>query len=71
LRRKVLVPAAGILVALLGATALVLVQSHGASGEIHPTTQVTANPAPVAVGSAVVQTRNADGSPGPVQVRNG
>ncbi len=71
LRRKVLVPAAGILVALLGAAALVLVQNHGASGEVNPVDTVTAVSGQTGVGNAAVQTRNADGTPGPMEVRNG
>jgi hypothetical protein len=61
LRTKLLVPAAGVLVALLTAGTLVLVeQKAGAS----PT-----KPAPVSISTAAVQGRNADGSPGAVQVR--
>jgi transcriptional regulator with XRE-family HTH domain len=69
LRRKVLVPAAGVLVAVVGVASLVLVQRNDAEateppGSDHPTVSV-----PVSVGTAVVQERLADGTPGPVVVR--
>lgn len=62
LQRKLLVPAAGVLVALVTAGALVLVE-HKADA--------ATNPAPISVGTAAVQERNVDGTPGAIQVRNG
>lgn len=79
LRRRVLIPAAGVLVAVLGVGALILVQGpESAAANSVPTSapattiSVTA-PAPVTaeVGAAVVQERNPDGTPGPVVVRHG
>lgn len=87
LTRKVLVPAAGILVALVGVGALVLVErgSAGAS-DSRPAPVVSSHEAPdpvsgaiaespvtglINIGQAVIQERNADGTPGPVQVREG
>ncbi|MFN8053322.1 MAG: helix-turn-helix transcriptional regulator [Acidimicrobiales bacterium] len=82
LKRRVLIPAAGVMVALLGVGALVLVQGpQQADAGVAPADAVPAAAAtvtssvPVAVsvdvGSAVVQERNPDGTPGPVVVRNG
>lgn len=82
LKRRVLIPAAGVLVALMGVGALVLVQGQqpadandGAPG---PTTTLVpswsagvASAVPTDIGSAVVQERLADGTPGPVVVRQG
>lgn len=86
LARKVLVPAAGILVALVAAGSLVLVD-RGASNTARPPAAPISQPATtavpsavmlsspvsglVSVGQAVIQERNADGTPGPVQVREG
>jgi len=76
LRRKVLLPAAGVLVALVAAGTLVLIDRN-ASADIRPTaptsTLVSAGAAggsTVAIDHAVVQERNPDGTPGPVVVRN-
>jgi hypothetical protein len=63
LRSKLLVPAAGILVALLTAGTLVLVEQRAGAD--------AGTPAPVSISTAAVQARNPDGTPGPVQVRNG
>ncbi len=73
LRKKVLLPAAGILVAFCGVGALVLVQGAAAqpSPERSPSKVQVAPPSPVEVGTAVVQDRNADGTPGPVVERTG
>lgn len=83
LRRRVLLPAAGIMVALVGVGALVLVQGQGSADAIPTAPRIEAvssqsiergSVAPVVsvdIGSAVVQERSADGSPGPVVVRNG
>lgn len=73
LKAKVLLPAAGILVAFCGVGALVLVQGAAAQqspSRQTPTVQV-APTAPTEVGTAVVQERNADGTPGPVVERTG
>jgi hypothetical protein len=61
LQRKLLVPAAGVLVALVAAGALVLVE-HKADA---------ATTAPVSVSTAAVQQRNPDGTAGAVEIRNG
>jgi len=74
LKRRVLIPAAGVMVALLGVGALVLVQApepadaapKAPAGLVVPSSAV-----PVDIGSAVVQERLPDGTPGPVVVRNG
>ena len=69
LRRRVLIPAAGVLVASLGVGALVLVQGQQpANADVSdaPTAQPSTG---VQIGSAVVQERAADGSPGPVVIR--
>ncbi len=74
LKRRVLIPAAGVMVALLGVGALVLVQGpepadaapKAPAGLVVPSSAV-----PVDIGSAVVQERLPDGTPGPVVVRNG
>lgn len=76
LKRRVLIPAAGVMVALLGVGALVLVQGpQSAEAGTNPANAVPAAaatvPVPVDIGSAVVQERNADGTAGPVVVRNG
>lgn len=73
LRAKVLLPVAGILVAFCAVGALVLVQGAAAQqtpSRPAPTVKV-APPAPTEVGTAVVQERNADGTPGPVVERTG
>ena len=62
LQRKLLVPAAGVLVALIGAGALVLVDRQA---------DAATTTAPVSVSTAAVQERNPDGSPGAVEIRNG
>ncbi len=79
LKSRVMVPAAGVLVAFCAAGALLLVQGNAspASAEVPSPgtpTSITAPAtppaaAPVSVGTAVVQERNADGTPGPVQPR--
>ena len=73
LRKKVLIPAAGVLVAVCGAGALVLVSSDGAAQSgtsLHNGVQGTSLVSVGAqVGSAAVQERAADGSPGPIVVR--
>jgi hypothetical protein len=80
LRRKVLIPAAGVLVTFCGAAALVMVPGAGAdsdqpAGNASATTVATANGngngAGTGIGTAIVQERNADGTPGPVRVRGG
>lgn len=79
LRRKLLVPAAGVLVALVAAGSLVLID-RSASASVPTTTPPSTIPEVVAttpiaagteIGDAVVQERNPDGTPGPVQVRTG
>lgn len=67
LRRKVLLPAAGILVAVSAAGALVF--SQGASAQPPSGRTAATGTAPAVLGPAVVQERNADGSPGPVRSR--
>jgi len=79
LRSRIVVPAAGVLVAFCAAGALLLVQGNAvaASAEVRPettpTTIVSATGGtvvqPVSVGTAVIQERNADGTPGPVLPR--
>jgi len=82
LRRKVLIPAAGILVATLGVGTLLLVENHTAGASRAPSAAATTAPTsatgsltssslivPVSVGTAVVQERRPDGTPGDVQVR--
>ena len=82
LKSRVVVPAAGVLVAFCAAGALLLVQGNAAaSAEVRspdtsttstaPATATAVSPAtaPVSVGTAVVQERNADGTPGPVRPR--
>ena len=80
LNRRVLIPAAGVLVAALGVGALVLVQSSDPVSAETTTVQdadrsetVTSSvaPVPVDIGTAIVQERNADGSPGEVRIRTG
>ena len=81
LSRKVLVPAAGVLVALLGAGALVLVDGSAATAQGNTgaatttTTSVTANASStdpgVRIGTAAVQSRQPSGAPGPVVERTG
>lgn len=73
LRTRVLLPAAGILVAFCGVGALVLVQGAAAQQtNDRPSAVVTvAPPQSAVVGTAVVQERNADGTPGPIVERNG
>ncbi len=78
LRRSVLIPAAGLLVAFCGVGALILTQASdptpaGASEPTVATAAATGDVAPgandVRVGPAVVQERNADGTPGPITER--
>ena len=78
LRRRFLIPAAGLLVAVCGATALVLAQSNdvlspvGAhAGPVATQTQpaVTALPPAVRLGPATVQERGPNGNLGPIAVR--
>lgn len=78
LKRRVLIPAAGVMVALLGVGALVLVQGpKQAEANAGPTTSAPAVPTTAAVavtaevGAAVVQERNPDGTAGDVVVRHG
>lgn len=73
LKRRVLIPAAGIMVALLGVGALVLVQGPQTAdaGTGTPVGGAGAAAVAVDVGSAVVQERLPDGTPGPVVVRHG
>ena len=78
LRRSVLIPAAGLLVAFSGIGALILTQASdptpaGASEPATATAGGTGDVAPgpddVRIGTAVVQERNADGTPGPITER--
>lgn len=75
LRRRVLIPAAGVLVAVCAAGSLVLVSSHseGTFTHVSSTTQVAVahniTPLNAHIGSAVVQVRGADGSESPVVTR--
>ena len=79
LRRKFLVPAAGLLVAFSGVTALLLVQSDDASTPVvseptsiatmAPTTTVAPMPPAVKLGPATAQERGPGGQPGPIVVR--
>lgn len=75
LKRRVLIPAAGVLVAALSIGALVLVQGPdpvSAQTTTSPTSQDSASVmVPVDVGTAIVQERNADGTPGETQIRTG
>lgn len=75
LKRRVLIPAAGVMVALLGVGALVLVQGPqpADAGTNTPTKPAAAAvvSVPTDIGSAVVQERLPDGTPGPVVVRHG
>ncbi|NLA34258.1 MAG: helix-turn-helix transcriptional regulator [Actinobacteria bacterium] len=94
LQRRVLIPAAGVLVAALGVGALVLMQGPDPVGAQTMTEQnddrsssllapslaatngpassiVSSAPVPVDIGTAIVQERNADGSPGDTRVRLG
>ena len=76
LKRRVLIPAAGVMVALLGVGALVLVQGPQTvdAGTNDPASVPAASvvvSVPTDIGSAVVQERLPDGSAGPVVVRNG
>jgi hypothetical protein len=64
LRARVLVPAAGILVAVTVAGALVVSSRSDTSPKSGTNAAVPANEATVDVGSAAVRTRNPDGSPG-------
>jgi hypothetical protein len=75
LRRKVLFPAAGVLVAFCGVGALLLVQPAEAPSTTNVNTPAAAvnpsSPLPSAdIGEAIVQERGTDGSAGPVQVRS-
>lgn len=69
LRRRVLVPAAGVLVAVVGAASLVMVQRNDAGATQPTSTDAPAVTVPVSVGTAVVQERLPDGTPGPITVR--
>jgi hypothetical protein len=74
LRRKVLLPAAGILVTFCGAAALLMVDSAGAEPAVESTPTEQVEPAaivtaPVEIGTAISQERNEDGTPGPEVVR--
>jgi hypothetical protein len=74
LRRKILVPAAGVLISFCGAAALILAPGEPATAAPAPSHHVaveSTTTAAVAIGDAVVQNRNADGTPGPVEVREG
>jgi len=75
LKRRVLIPAAGVMVALLGVGALVLVGAQDpaqASVDVPAAAPTTSAPlVEASIGAAVVQERNADGTEGPVVVRNG
>jgi hypothetical protein len=72
LRKKVLVPAAGILISFCGAAALILTAGEPATAAAVPAHAHASITTPgVAVGDAVVQGRNPDGTPGPVVVREG
>jgi transcriptional regulator with XRE-family HTH domain len=62
LQRKLLVPAAGVLVALIAAGSLVLVENRASAAD--------SVKSPVSVGTAVVQQRNPDGTPGAIEVRD-
>ncbi len=74
LKRSVLVPAAGLLVAFFGAGALVLTSGDAGAAEAPQhdegqEAQASATAAPsdeVELGPAVVQERDADGNPGPI-----
>ena len=72
LRRKVLVPAAGILVSFCGAAALLMVTTpDGSAAAEEPTAstvvagEVAPVVAPVEIGTAIMQERNPDGTPRP------
>ena len=76
LRRRILIPAAGVLVAVCGVGTLVLVADDspattpGAGASARTITRAVAGAvADVQVGSAAVQQRAADGSAGPVETR--
>lgn len=75
LKRRVFIPAAGVMVAALSAGALVLVQGPdpvGAQTNDVPALNTSATlSVPVDIGTAIVQERNADGTAGEVQVRTG
>jgi transcriptional regulator with XRE-family HTH domain len=79
LRKKVLVPAAGILISFCGAAALILASGEAATASpvpanarsVHTHIESTTTTSGVSIGDATVQGRNADGSPGPVVVRDG
>jgi len=76
LKRRVLIPAAGVMVALLGVGALILVQGPqpADAGSNLPTSSQDPGAAvavPTDIGAAVVQERLPDGTPGPVVVRHG
>lgn len=77
LQPRVLLPAAGILVAFCAVGALLLVPGDpGPSNSVGLTVPVrteapAAAPVPVDIGTAVVQERDAAGNPGPIQPRTG
>lgn len=69
LSRRVFVPAAGILVGLCGlGTVLLVADGSSAAAGSSDSSAVTA-PVDVEIGTAVVQERLADGTPGPVEER--
>lgn len=78
LSRRFLVPAAGLLVAMCGATALVLAQApddlspvgaNEAPAATRTQSTVASLPPAVKLGPATVQERGSDGTPGPIAVR--
>lgn len=75
LSRRVLIPAAGVLVAALGIGALVLVQGPdpvSAHTNSNPASEGSASvDVPVDIGTAIVQERNEDGTPGPTRILTG
>jgi transcriptional regulator with XRE-family HTH domain len=78
LSRKFLVPAAGLLVAFCGAGALIVTSGDSGNVSAEPPASAPAQvkgtsavAPPAEVGTAVVQERNADGTPGSVVVRGG
>lgn len=65
--KRLLVPAAGVLVAFCGAGALIL--THGPDSPTAPVQQIAASVMAPQIGTAVVQERSADGVVGPVVER--
>ena len=76
LKTRVLLPAAGVLVAVTVAGAIVVSTRPGDPPPVPPTTTSTSTPpagtvdTSVQIGGAATQTRNPDGTPGPVVVSN-